>query len=68
VNLAPPAGFEPTAPGLGKLYARSPEVTCGHPAPEIKANPDSPLRQDHLRLAQRGHLVDTSPSEKKARN
>ena len=55
----PPAGFEPTAPGLGIPSGGLPQVTSVYISLKLQDFPPLPLTSDYLNLAGVGHLVDT---------
>ena len=46
--MVPPAGFEPTAPGLGIPIGGLPQVTSDHISPEIQDYSPLPLISDYL--------------------
>jgi hypothetical protein len=57
--LAPPAGFEPTTPGLGNQHPNLPDLTPAHLSLENRGFSPSDITPDDARSAGRGHFVDT---------
>ncbi len=57
--VVPPAGFEPTAPGLGIPFEVLCQFTWDHIQLETQDFPPLPLTSDYLNLAGVGHLMDT---------
>jgi hypothetical protein len=58
----PPAGFEPTAPGLGIPRGNLSSLTSAAPSLQSRGHSPNKLSPNDPRLAGRGHMVDTGPS------